>query len=105
MPHAPSATMDTDEKTETRPSLKEPPLFAVYLHNDDYTSMDFVVKILKEIFFMTEERAIAVMLKVHTEGIAKVGTYVQEVAATKRLQVAREARNNGFPLLCTIEEE
>ncbi|MDO5536601.1 MAG: ATP-dependent Clp protease adaptor ClpS [Desulfovibrionaceae bacterium] len=87
------------------PELKEPPRFAVYLHNDDYTSMEFVVQILKEIFFKKEEEAVALMLRVHQEGIAKCGTYIKEVAETKLLQVSKRAREAGFPLLCTMEQE
>ena len=99
------ATPDTGTADVAEPELREPPLYAVYLHNDDYTTMEFVVLILKEVFFMNEEKAVAVMMKVHQEGIAKCGTYVKEIATTKRLQVARKAQKAGFPLLCTIEEE
>lgn len=105
MPPQIFATPDTGTADVAEPEIKEPPLYAVYLHNDDYTTMEFVVQILKEIFFMNDERALAVMLKVHQEGIAKCGTYVKEIAATKRLQVTRQAKKAGFPLLCTIEEE
>ncbi|MDO4839441.1 MAG: ATP-dependent Clp protease adaptor ClpS [Desulfovibrionaceae bacterium] len=105
MPTQTFSTPGTDTADVAEPEIKEPPLYAVYLHNDDYTTMDFVVLILKEIFFMNEEKAIAVMLKVHQEGVAKCGTYVKEIAATKRLQVTRQAQKAGFPLLCTIEEE
>ena len=99
------ATPDTGTADVAEPELREPPLYAVYLHNDDYTTMEFVVLILKEVFFMNEEKAVAVMMKVHQEGVAKCGTYVKEIATTKRLQVARKAQKAGFPLLCTIEEE
>ncbi len=93
------------EETLIEPELKVPPNYAVYLHNDNYTTMDFVVQVLKEVFFKKDEDAVALMLKVHQEGIAKVGSYIKEVAATKVHQVGVRAREAGFPLLCTMEEE
>ena len=98
-------TPDGESTVLLEPQLKEPPRFAVYLHNDNYTTMDFVVMILREVFFKNEEEAIALMLKVHTEGIARCGSYVKEIAQTKILQVSDRARLAGFPLLCTMEEE
>lgn len=102
---APFYSPGTESTDLIEPELKEPPRFAVYLHNDDYTSMDFVVQILREIFFKGEEEAIALMLRVHKEGIAKCGTYIKEVAETKLFQVSKRAREAGYPLLCTMEEE
>lgn len=87
------------------PRLKEPSRYAVLLHNDDVTTMDFVVTILREIFYKTEEEAISLMLLVHNEGVAKCGSYVKEVAATKVHLVTMRAREAHFPLLCTMEEE
>ncbi len=94
-----------EEEALLEPELRTPPNYAVYLHNDNYTTMDFVVQILKEVFFRNDEEAVTLMLKVHQEGIAKVGTYIKEVAATKVHQVGVRAREAGFPLLCTMEKE
>ncbi len=94
-----------EQETLLEPEVKEPPRYAVYLHNDDYTTMDFVVQVLMEIFFKSEHEAMRLMLTVHKEGIAKCGTYVKEIAATKVYQVSTRARQAGFPLLCTMDQE
>lgn len=77
--------------------------FAVLLHNDDFTTMEFVVEILRKRFHKTEEEAAAIMLRVHTSGKAVAGIYSFEIAETKVEQVHQEARARGFPLLCTLE--
>ena len=87
------------------PRLKEPPRYAVLLHNDDYTSMEFVVQILCEVFFKTMDDATSIMLKVHREGVAKCGAYTKEVAETKVRQVTLRARLAEFPLKCTMDPE
>lgn len=87
------------------PRVKEPPRYAVLLHNDDYTSMEFVVQILCEVFFKTMDDATSIMLKVHREGVAKCGAYTKEVAETKVRQVTLRARLAEFPLKCTMEPE
>jgi len=88
---------------EGQPHLKEPPRFAVFLHNDDYTTMDFVIEVLKRYFHKTEEQAMQIMLKVHQEGKGVAGIYHHEIAETKAEQVHDCARSRGFPLLCSIE--
>lgn len=98
-----SAGDDADVLLEAR--TQEPPRYAVYLHNDDYTSMDFVVQILQTVFFKTKEEAMAIMLQVHHEGSARCGAYTREVAETKVRQVFDLARGAGFPLQCTMERE
>lgn len=87
------------------PRLKEPPRYAVLLHNDDYTSMEFVVQILCEVFYKTLDDATSIMLKVHREGVARCGAYTKEVAETKVRLVTRRARLAEFPLKCTMEPE
>ncbi len=87
------------------PELQEPPRFAVYLHNDNYTTKDFVVLVLREIFYKTEGEAFAIMEEVHNQGMAKCGSYIKEVAATKTRLVHERATEAGFPLLCSMEQE
>ena len=86
-----------------RPKVKRPPLYKVILLNDDYTPMEFVVHILEHFFSMTREKAVRVMLQVHTEGRGVCGTYSREIAETKVAQVNDYSRENQHPLLCTME--
>lgn len=86
-----------------RPKLSEPPKFAVVLHNDDYTSMEFVVEVLKRYFHKTEEEAMQVMLHVHQQGKGVGGIYSHEIAETKVAQVHEAAKAAGFPLKCSVE--
>jgi len=84
--------------------LQKPSLYAVILHNDDITTMDFVVQILVEIFHKQPADAAALMLDVHENGQAIAGVYVFDIAATKKSQADRIASQNGFPLKLTIRE-
>ncbi|MDR3319815.1 MAG: ATP-dependent Clp protease adaptor ClpS [Desulfovibrio sp.] len=84
--------------------LKEPDRYAVLLHNDDYTSMDFVVGILRSIFHKTIEQATAVMMNVHQQGVGQCGIYTREVAEAKIHLVYGKAQEAGFPLKCTMEK-
>lgn len=101
-------TQDTDGDLavqESRPKPKEPRKFRVLLHNDDYTTMEFVVEVLKRFFQKSEAEAMEVMLKVHQEGRGVAGVYSFEIAETKAAQVEDAARSRGFPLKCTYEPE
>lgn len=89
---------------ESRPKLKEPPLYRVVLINDDYTPMEFVVDILESVFGMERTRATQVMLEVHTRGKGVCGVYNYEIAETKVAQVMGIAQQHQHPLLCTMEE-
>ena len=89
---------------ESRPQIKEPPLYRVVLINDDYTPMEFVVNILESIFGMERTRATQVMLEVHTKGKGVCGVYNFEIAETKVAQVMGLAQQHQHPLLCTMEE-
>lgn len=80
-------------------------MYNVVLHNDDYTTMDFVVHILVTIFRKTMQDAEVLMLKVHNEGSAVAGTYHKDIAESKARKATSEARRNGFPLLLTVEED
>ena len=88
---------------ETRPALKSPPMFKVLLLNDDYTPMEFVVHVLEAFFGMEREKAVQIMLAVHTAGSAVVGIYPRDIAETKSEQVNQYARENQHPLLSTVE--
>ncbi len=84
--------------------LKPPPMFKVMLLNDDYTPMEFVVKVLQKFFSLSREKATQVMLKVHREGIGICGVFPQDIAATKVQQVAAYSRKHQHPLQCVMEE-
>ena len=85
--------------------LEHPPMFRVLLHNDDYTPMDFVTMVLREIFHHTEAAAVRIMLSVHKRGVGVAGVYPHEVAETKAHIVTELARAEEHPLKCTIEPE
>ncbi|HYE64141.1 MAG TPA: ATP-dependent Clp protease adaptor ClpS [Pyrinomonadaceae bacterium] len=92
----------TETESETR--LKKPPLYKVLIHNDHYTTMEFVVFILQTVFNKPESEAIRIMLKVHIEGVGLAGIYPYEIAEMKVEKVTQLAQANEYPLLCTIEE-
>jgi ATP-dependent Clp protease adaptor protein ClpS len=84
--------------------VKEPDLYKVILHNDDYTTMDFVVEILETIFGKSPAEAYRIMMTVHVQGKGVAGTYPYEVAETKVARVHERARAEGFPLRASLEE-
>lgn len=88
----------------TKHEIKEPPMYMVLLHNDDYTTMEFVVHILMLVFRKSVEEATRIMLNVHRKGIGMCGVYNFEVAETKVDTVTRLAREKGHPLRCTMEK-
>jgi len=94
-----------EEELDLALELEEPQMFKVLLHNDDYTSMDFVVEILAGIFHKNQAQAEQIMLQIHEKGKAICGVYSFEIAQTKAQQVKQRAKENEFPLLATIEEE
>ena len=91
--------IDTEDETD----LHRPRLFKVLLHNDDYTTMEFVVHILMDIFHHPENVALRIMLQVHQDGIGVAGVFPFEVAETKVAQATDRARENEFPLRCSLE--
>jgi len=95
----------TDYELDEEISLRYPKKYKVYLLNDDYTSMEFVVDILMSIFHKSYEEAEAIMLEVHKNERGLCGIYTHEIAETKVMQVTRRAKDNGFPLKATMEEE
>ena len=98
---------DENVATEVKPEkkLKKPTLYKVLLHNDNYTTREFVVAVLKEIFHKSETDAVQIMLHVHYNGIGVAGVYTFEVAETKIRIVEAAAQDNGFPLRLSMEPE
>jgi ATP-dependent Clp protease adaptor protein ClpS len=99
----PSAELDEAPVAETEKNTEEPTLFKVLLHNDDYTTMEFVVWVLETVFNMPEEQAVHVMLNVHLRGAGIAGIYTYEVAEMKVEKTIALAREQEFPLLATLE--
>jgi len=93
-----------DEEVESLLALDEPTLYKVLLHNDDYTSMDFVIDILMNVFHKSLAQAEQIMIQVHKEGKGTCGIFTYEIAETKVHQVKELAKSSGFPLLATMEE-
>ncbi len=92
-------------ETKTRQKLQKPPLYKVLLHNDNYTTRDFVVAVLREIFHRSEGEAVQIMLHVHNHGIGVAGVYTFDVAQTKIRQTEKLARDSEFPLRLSMEPE
>jgi ATP-dependent Clp protease adaptor protein ClpS len=103
----PDRDIDREEGvvTEQKPRLKKPPLYKVLLHNDNFTTMDFVVFILRTVFQRSETDAVRVMLLVHNQGVGIAGVYTYEIAEAKVAKVTTLAREHEFPLLASVEEE
>jgi ATP-dependent Clp protease adaptor protein ClpS len=99
-----STQIKTSHSKHTQFKLKEPPMYNVIMHNDDVTTMDFVVYVLVKIFRKSEQDAETTMLKIHNEGSAIVGTYSQDIAQSKANYTMNLAKANNFPLQLTIEE-
>ena len=94
---------DSEVALAERTKVKKPSMYKVLMHNDDYTTMEFVIFVLQNIFGKSKEEATAIMLKIHTEGLGMCGIYTYEIAETKVMKVSKEARKVGHPLKCTIE--
>jgi ATP-dependent Clp protease adaptor protein ClpS len=94
-----------EPKVKQKPKLERPKLYKVLLHNDNFTPMEFVVLVLREVFAKSEADAMSIMLHAHTHGFAVAGVYTFEIAETKVEQTMALASENGFPLLCTMEPE
>lgn len=90
---------------QERPATKRPRRYRVLLHNDDYTTMDFVVWVLMQYFHKNRTEATHIMLQVHSKGVGTCGSYARDVAETKVENVNQAARENGHPLQCTMEPE
>ena len=92
-----------DTAVQERIQTKEPPMFKVILLNDNYTSMEFVVLVLESIFNKSGQEAQQIMLSVHQKGSGVAGVYTKEIAETKIAIVHHLAKQNDFPLKCTME--
>ena len=100
-----SPELEEGVDSQIEDEVDEPPMYKVLLHNDDYTTMEFVVEILIYVFNKSPEEAIGIMLNVHHSGIGICGVYTFEVSETKVETVHTLAREHGFPLKCTMEKE
>lgn len=102
---------DTDDQGESgvavieKTKTKKPKMYQVLIHNDDFTTMEFVVFILERIFKKSKPQATAIMLAVHTKGRGVCGVYTHEIAETKASKVSSLAKKEGHPLKCSIEPE
>jgi ATP-dependent Clp protease adaptor protein ClpS len=97
--------IQNQEQLEYELLVEFPNKFKVYLLNDDYTSMDFVIEILTNIFHKSQQEAQQIMLEVHNSQKGLCGIYTHEIAQTKVAQVISKAKENGFPLKVIMEEE
>ena len=95
---------DSDVLEDMEDELKEPDMYRVLLHNDHYTTMDFVVEVLRVVFHKGLLEATKIMFDVHRKGVGFVGTYTLDIAQTKAGQVLKMARDREFPLRCTFEK-
>ena len=96
---------DVATEEETRQKVDKPRMYKVLLHNDNYTTMDFVVMVLVSVFHKGEAEAVQIMLDVHRKGIGVAGIYQREIAETKIQRVLQMAQQAQYPLLCTMEPE
>ena len=104
MSNRPLEDFDHGVVTESEKKLKPPAMYKVLLHNDDYTTMEFVVHVLETVFHRTRAAATEIMLHVHRNGMGVAGVYPYEVAETKVAIVEAMARQHEFPLKCSLEE-
>jgi ATP-dependent Clp protease adaptor protein ClpS len=104
MGNDPARVFQEDAGVQQKPRLKEPRLFRVILHNDHYTTMDFVVKVIVTVFHKPAAEATKIMLDVHRKGVGVVGVYSYDIAATKVSQVHEMARQSEYPLRASSEE-
>lgn len=95
----------TNHELDEELALKHPKKYKVFILNDDYTSMEFVIDILMNVFHKSYDEAESIMLEVHKKNRGLCGVYSHEIAETKIMQVSKKARDNGFPLKATMEEE
>ncbi len=98
---------ETQERigSRTEENTHEPSMYKVLLHNDDYTTMEFVVDVLVSVFHKPPEQAVMIMLNVHNQGTGVCGVYTYDVAETKVKIVETMAAGKGFPLKCTMEKD
>ena len=100
----PTADNQTRADARSRTRSKRPPMFTVLMHNDDYTTMEFVVEALMAVFHKSPTEANRIMLHIHFKGSGVCGAYPYEIAETKVSKVHELARKEGFPLRCSLEQ-
>jgi ATP-dependent Clp protease adaptor protein ClpS len=100
-----ASTPGTGVAPTVEDEVTPPRMYRVLMHNDDYTTMEFVVAVLVSIFKKRPEEAVDIMLNVHQKGVGTCGLFTAEVAETKISTVHKRARENGFPLRCSMEPE
>jgi ATP-dependent Clp protease adaptor protein ClpS len=107
MPRNPKPDRDGGVVVErkTKQKLEKPKMYRVLLHNDDFTTMEFVVAILREVFNHNEVDATRIMLHVHHNGIGVAGVFTYEIAETKVHKTLELAKEHQYPLMCTMEPE
>lgn len=98
-------TTEVAERVEEEIEIKMPGLWRVIFHNDDRTTMDFVVFLLRRVFYKTTQESVDIMLTVHEKGYAMIGVYTHEIAENKMNICLRNANEQGFPFNVTIEED
>jgi len=91
--------------TKRKEQLKKPPLYKVLFHNDNYTTMEFVVWVLRSVFHKSESDSVTIMLQVHRNGLGVAGVYTRDVAETKINKTHQLARESEFPLKLSLEPE
>lgn len=98
---------ETGEDTEVleKEHIEEPGRYTIVLHNDDFTTQEFVVHVLMSFLHKPAEEAFHLMLKVHLEGKARVGSYLKDIAETKVALITSYSRQNNMPLMVTCEKE
>lgn len=103
----PNATPEHDDGLAVveKPKTERPRRYQVILHNDDFTTMEFVVHVLVKFFHVSDTEATSIMLQVHHKGYGVVGLFSRDVAETKVVQVMDYAKEHGHPLKCTAEPE
>jgi ATP-dependent Clp protease adaptor protein ClpS len=99
-----STSFEEQKQVRDMEEVKEPSLYKVLLHNDDYTTMDFVIMILGTVFNKDTTEATRIMLNVHNQGVGIAGVYTREVGETKISVVHNMARKNQYPLKCSLEK-
>ncbi|MFA6239565.1 MAG: ATP-dependent Clp protease adapter ClpS [Candidatus Hydrogenedentales bacterium] len=97
------ATPGAATENQTREEVKPPDMFRVLMHNDDYTTMDFVVHVLRGVFRKNTEEAVRIMLNIHHQGVGVCGVFTSDIAETKIAMVHAQAEEHGFPLHCSME--
>ncbi|MGF1468201.1 MAG: ATP-dependent Clp protease adaptor ClpS [Sandaracinaceae bacterium] len=95
----------TITRTRTERRVQKPRMWRVLMHNDDYTTREFVVDVLRTVFHHSETEAVRIMLHVHHNGVGVAGVFTREIAETKVGTVEQMARAREYPLRLSMEPE